>query len=76
MFGLDIPTEKSASSDIQLTVRFVDLQSIDRIGRMVMFELVNLFLWRVPEAGVIDRGYVEILRNARDPSRQSVDTLS
>lgn len=55
---------------------FIYPKTFHWIGGVRVLKLVHLFLWRVPEPGIVDRRYVEILRHTSYPSRQPVDALA
>lgn len=52
---------------------FVYFQTFNTLGRVAMLELVFLLLRRVPETGVVNWGYIEVLGYPLDPRRKSIN---
>lgn len=52
---------------------FINLESLNTASRVTVLELIRLLFRGVPEATVVDRRYVEVLRYAGDPGRDAVD---
>ena len=53
---------------------FVDAE-VGGLRRAMVLELVDFGLGRVPEACVINRGDVKVLRDATNPSWEALDSL-
>lgn len=76
--GLEIPTASHQHDEnvILLTMSFIDLQSFDALLRVPVFELMDLLLWGIPEASVINGRNIEILGHSLNPDRDSIDAFS
>ena len=70
---VEIPTEMSKGYIIRTTVCFIHSNGL-RTTRWIVFE--DIFLWRIPEHGIVYRGVREILCHPFDPDWESVDVLS
>ena len=57
---------------MKVTMSFVNSNGLRTRRRSV---LENIFLWRIPENGIIDRGIGQILSHTFDPGRESVNML-
>ena len=75
MLELDIPTIISVLA-IDLTMCFIDLETFDVSFRMAVLEFVSLGRRRVPEAPIVDRGHVQILRDPSYPGGNPVDGIT
>jgi hypothetical protein len=59
---------------VRHTMSLINLESFYSLLRVAVFELVCLVLWRVPESRVVDWRNVEILSDALNPNRQSINS--
>jgi hypothetical protein len=70
---VEIPTDKLDKRRSESTVCFVHADRLRARGRLV-FE--DIFLWGIPEDGIVDWGEGEILGDSLDPGWKSVNLFT